>query len=96
MKKLTAIIISLLIVAGLLPSGVISAESGYAGYEETLLTEPGFTADCYYKIYDTNGKALTYARTTRTERSSSKIRSKAKSVRNGRSSAIRPFATVTG
>ncbi|MBQ6553451.1 MAG: leucine-rich repeat protein [Clostridia bacterium] len=61
MKKLTAIIISLLIVAGLLPSGVISAESGYAGYEETLLTEPGFTADCYYKIYDTNGKALTYA-----------------------------------
>ncbi len=61
MKKLTAIIISLLIVAGLLPSGVISAESGYAGYEETLLTEPGFSADCYYKIYDTNGKALTYA-----------------------------------
>ena len=67
MKKLTAIIISLFIVAGLLPSGVVFAETAsaeptvYAGYEETLLTEPGFSPDCYYKIYDADGRALTYA-----------------------------------
>ena len=65
MRKLTAIIISLFIVAGLLPSGVISAETlvyeGYAGYEETVLTSPDFSLDCYYKIYDVDGRALTYA-----------------------------------
>lgn len=61
MKKLTAILISLLIVAWLMPSGVISADEGYGGYNETVLTSPDFSPDFYYKIYDTNGKALTYA-----------------------------------
>ena len=61
MRKLTAIIIATLILAGLAPSGVISADTGYEGYVETPLESADFSADCYYKIYDTTGKALTYA-----------------------------------
>ncbi|MBR5942009.1 MAG: family 16 glycosylhydrolase, partial [Clostridia bacterium] len=61
MKKLLAIILTFALSAALLPSGVITADTGYNGYEETVLSGQGFSSDCYYKIYDTNGKVLTYA-----------------------------------
>ena len=61
MKKLLAIILTFALAAALLPTGVITADSGYSGYEETVVAGTGFSSDCYYKIYDTNGKALTYA-----------------------------------
>lgn len=66
MKRITSVILVALLLAGLLPAGAIpavaaAADSACAGYAETPLTAPEFSTDCYYKIYDTSGKALTYA-----------------------------------